>query len=164
MAEPFCTIGDLVLQLAESPGAFKEKYGFEYADHAVLEGKPKVQAIGGKLDEIQIEFQHHVGKSDIGFIANRLLKMLDQAEVVALTMGDGEYLGQFVVADLNFDRTATFSNGTSMAATFGVTLREYVGSSPLEITNQPAVKKSNPAKKGTQFTRDPITGQIVPKK
>jgi phage protein U len=164
MAGPFCTLGDLVLQLAEAPGTFKEKYAFEFAEHPVLQGKPKLQAIGGKLDELQLEFQHHAGKSDIGFIVNRLSKMLDGAEVVTLTMGDGEYLGQFVVTDLNFDRTTTFANGTSMAATFGVSLREYVASPVLVAMKRPAVKTGNPGKKkdGGIFDRNK-TGSIIPK-
>lgn len=165
MAENFCTLGDLTLQLGEAPGTFREKYAAEFAEHGVVQGKPKLQAIGGKLDELQLEFQHHVGRADIGAIFNRLFEMLDGAEVVTLTMGDGEYLGQFVVTALDFDRTATFDNGTTMAATYTVALREYSAAPVLVVMQRPAVKSGNNAKKkdGGQFERDPKTGELRPK-
>ena len=161
----FCTIGDLALQLNEAPSTWREKTGFEYAEHQVLEGKPKLQAIGGKLDDLQLEFTLHAGTADIGFITNRLGEMRDGAEVVTVTMGDGEYLGEFVVTDLQFDRTATFDNGTALTATVAVTLREHVAAAVLVTTARPAVKSGNPTKKkdGGQFTRDPKTGELVPK-
>lgn len=165
MAKPFCTIGDLTLQLMEAPGTWKERGAFEYAEHPVLEGKPKLQAIGGKLDDLQLEFPFHAGKADIGFITNRIIEMRDGAEVVAVTMGDGEYLGEFVITDVAFDRSATFDNGTSLVATLSVTLREYVQAAVLVTSARPAVKSGNPTKKkdGGQFTRDPKTGELVPK-
>lgn len=161
----FCTIGDLALQLNEAPSTWREKTGFEYAEHQVLEGKPKLQALGGKLDELQLEFTLHAGQADIGFITNRLGEMRDGAEVVAVTMGDGEYLGEFVITECTFDRGAAFDNGTSLTASLSVTLREYVAAAVLVVTDRPAVKKGNPTKKkdGGQFTRDPKTGELVPK-
>lgn len=147
MADLFCTLGDLELKLAEAPSSLRERGAFEYAEHPVLEGKPKLQAIGGKLDELQLEFGYHQGQVDIGFIINRLNEMKDTAEVVSLSMGDGEYLGEFVLTDVSFERTAAFSNGTTLAATISVTLREYVAAAVLVVTSRPAVRKGNPAKK-----------------
>lgn len=165
MAGPFCTIGDLTLQLMEAPATWRERAAFEFAEHPVLEGKPKLQAIGAKLQDLQLEFQFHAGQVDIGFIANRVAEMRDGAEVVAVTMGDGEYLGEFVIVDVTFDRGATFDNGTALTATMSVTLREYVAAAALVVTDRPAVAKGNPTKKkdGGQFTRDPKTGELVPK-
>lgn len=160
MAGPFCTIGDLTLQLAEAPATWREKGAFEFAEHPVLEGRPKLQAIGAKLAELQLEFQYHAGQVDIGFITNRLAEMRDGAEVVAVTMGDGEYLGEFVITECTFDRGATFDNGTSLTASLSVTLREYVAAAALVVTDRPAVKKGNPTRKteGGVIKRDPVTG------
>lgn len=145
----FVLIGDLRIWLNSSPKSWQEKRGHDFAEHATLGDRPKLQSTGNKLDELQIEFQLHAQQSNIGAIRNTLTGYKNAATVLPVTMGSGEYLGEFVLVDMTFQRTATFQNGTSLAANFSLVLRQYVKAAALEIFPRPKATRANPKTKTT---------------
>jgi phage protein U len=161
--ETFALLGDLELRLANTPRDWEEKSTAAYAEHEVIDNRPKLQSMGNRLDEIHLVFALHAGAADIGATYNSLWESKENSEVVPLTMGDGEYLGDFVITELSFKRLATFPNGTTMAAEVGVNLKEWIPTRALTITKRdaPAVKASNPEKKTTRYTQSG-TSDIVP--
>lgn len=162
----FCLVGDLELALASTPDKWTEKGSHELTEHKVMNGRPKLQSCGNELNELSLDFVLHAETSDIGKIYNSLWASKEAGEALSIVMGDGEYLGEYCIAEMSFDRKATFPNGTTLCAQVSVTFKEYVESDAIQIVkrDRPAVKApgKNPATK-TTYGQDSPTGPIVPK-
>ncbi|PYA54645.1 hypothetical protein DMW53_25830, partial [Serratia marcescens] len=50
----FAVLGDIEFELITYWDGFEATFGVDYAEHARIEGKPGLQFVGDKLDEIQI--------------------------------------------------------------------------------------------------------------
>jgi phage protein U len=143
----FCLVGELRLWLNISPKDWTEKLGHDFAEHSILGDRPKLQSVGNKLDELQMEFQLHAALADIGKTWDTLKGYKEAATAVPVTMGDGQYLGTFVITEMTFKRTATFANGTTLAAALSITFREYVKSTALVTMKRPRSTTSGPGTK-----------------
>ncbi len=148
--DTFCVLGPHILFFRGSPSSWEEKSGAELPEHPIIGGRPKLQGVGQKLDELSLEFQQHTQGADLKNVFNLLYDSKEAFEVLPLTMGDGEYLGDFVITDLTFKRDATFANGTVMASTMRVSLKEWVATEALELrprVRPPAIKGNGTATK-----------------
>ena len=55
----FAVLGDIEFELITYWDGFEATFGVDYAEHARIEGKPGLQFIGDRLDEIQISLVFH---------------------------------------------------------------------------------------------------------
>jgi len=55
----FAVLGDIEFELITYWDGFEATFGVDYAEHARIEGKPGLQFVGDKLDEIQISLVFH---------------------------------------------------------------------------------------------------------
>lgn len=55
----FALLGEIQFDLITYFDGFDSQFDADYAEHALIEGKPRLQWIGDKLDEISIQLSFH---------------------------------------------------------------------------------------------------------
>ncbi|WP_139771120.1 phage tail protein, partial [Salmonella enterica] len=115
-------------------------FGVDYAEHARIEGKPGLQFVGDRLDEIQISlvFHQHYCVPDVELARVRTAMKAHQA--LALVFGNGDYRGWFVITDVTATSEQTDSTGNVLAVSATVSLREYTGD-PKNPLQPPAIRR-----------------------
>ncbi|HII3800487.1 TPA: phage tail protein [Pasteurella multocida] len=106
---------------------FNESHSAEFAEHAVLKGKPRLQAMGEKLTELNfaIRLHHKIGGVEKRYQA--LLSAQAKQEAMPLIIGRGKYKGNFVISDISSATLFTDKFGNALAREMNISLREFVG-------------------------------------
>ena len=106
---------------------FSETHSADFAEHAVLKGKPRLQAMGEKLTEFSfaIRLHHKIGGVESRYQA--LLAAKAKQEALALILGTGKYKGNYVIADISSTTLFTDAKGNALAREMNISLKEFVG-------------------------------------
>lgn len=139
----FALLGDVQFDLITYFDGFESQFGTDFAEHALIEGKPRLQFIGDKLDEIRIQLAFHLHYCDPEAELAKLKDALAAHQAMALVLGNGDYKGWFVLTDVQATSKHTDKAGTLIALEASITLREFVGDkkNPLQ---PPAVQPKLP--------------------
>ena len=106
---------------------FNETHAADFAEHAVLKGKPRLQAMGEKLTELTfaIRLHHKLGGVEQRYQA--LLSAKSAQEALPLIIGQGKYKGNFVIAEIASTTLFTDKFGNALCREMNISLREFVG-------------------------------------
>ena len=107
---------------------FNETHSADFAEHAVLKGKPKLQAMGEKLTDLSFAIRLH---HKIGGVESRYQSLLSakaKQEALALMWGS-KYKGNFVITDISSTTLFTDGKGNALAREMNISLKEFVGNS-----------------------------------
>ncbi|KFK91941.1 phage tail protein [Serratia sp. Ag2] len=139
----FAVLGNIEFELITYWDGFEATFGVDYAEHARIEGKPGLQFVGEKLDEIQISlaFHQHYCVPDVELA--RLRTAMKAHQALALVFGNGDYRGWFVITEVTAVSQQTDTTGNVWALTATVSLREYIGD-PKNPLKPPAIKTAVP--------------------
>lgn len=139
----FALLGDVQFDLITYFDGFESQFGADYAEHPLIEGKPRLQFVGDKLDEIRIQLAFHLHYCDPEAELAKLKDALAAHQAMALVLGNGDYKGWFVLTDVQATSKHTDKAGTLIALEASITLREFVGDkkNPLQ---PPAVQPKLP--------------------
>ncbi len=139
----FALLGNIQFDLITYFDGFESQFGVDYAEHALIDGKPRLQRVGDKLDEIRIQLSFHIQFCDPEQELLKLRTALSAHQAMALVLGNGDYKGWFVLTDVQATSKQTDKAGTLIALDASITLREFVGDkkSPLAA---PAVQPKLP--------------------
>jgi len=125
----FAVLGDLEFDtIGWQPHSIKR--GADWAQHPLISRKPRLERVAGKLDELQLQLAFHRYFDDPAYQARRLRQLVGQEVPLPLVFADGEYLGRFIVTDLEERPKVTLPDGDVLEAEFTVSLLEYVGDEP----------------------------------
>ncbi|MCL1861781.1 MAG: phage tail protein [Proteobacteria bacterium] len=138
----YAILGDIQFDLIYFDG-FDSKFAANYAEHAMIAGKPRLQFTGLALDEIAITLAFHHLFCDPEVEFAKLKEALANHQAMALVLGNGDYKGWFVLADVNSTAQQTDATGTITALEASISLREYVGDTANPLP-PPAVQPENP--------------------
>ncbi|XLM22142.1 phage tail protein, partial [Chromobacterium piscinae] len=135
----FALLGDVQFDLITYFDGFESQFGADYAEHALMEGKPRLQWMADKLDEIRIQLSFHSQYCDPEAELLKLRQALTDHQAMALVLGNGDYKGWFVLTELQATSKQTDKAGTLIALEASITLREFVGDKkkPLPPAVQP---------------------------
>lgn len=123
----FALLGDVQFDVITYFDGFESQFGADFAEHALIEGKPRLQFIGDKLDEIRIQLAFHLHYCDPEAELAKLKDALAAHQAMALVLGNGDYKGWFVLTDVQATSKHTDKAGTLIALEASITLREFVG-------------------------------------
>ena len=100
--------------------------GYRFAQHNVVAGKPKLEAIAPDLDVVSFSMRFDLG---LGVIPEdeiqRLVDILDSGEAYQLVVG-GEPLGLYVIESLSENRDKHDGRGLLLVASVDLQLKEYI--------------------------------------
>jgi phage protein U len=139
----FALLGDIQFDLITYFDGFESQFGANFAEHALIEGKPRLQWIGDNLEEIRIDLAFHVHYCDPEAELAKLKKALAAHEAMALVLGNGDYKGWFVLTEVQATSRHTDKAGTLIALDARMVLREYVGDKA-KPRPRPAVQPATP--------------------
>ena len=152
MELPIALYGDMTLGIMTYFSGMDETMGVDYAEHALIGGKPRLQDMGDKLDEIKWNVVFHSMICDPEVEVLKLKKAMRDHVALPLVFANGDYKGRFVPTAFSITTRQTMRDGSLIWVEGSMSLREYVAPPVLaEATpKQPAVaatKKGNkPAK------------------
>ncbi|BFU65390.1 phage tail protein [Rodentibacter abscessus] len=106
---------------------FSESHSAEFAEHSVLKGKPRLQAMGEKLTELSFAIRLHHSMGGVESRYQALLSAKAKQEALALIWGAGKYKGNYVITDISSTTIFTDAKGNALAREMNINLREFVG-------------------------------------
>lgn len=158
----FALLGDQAFHLVTWWSGLSGQEGVDYAEHALIEGKPRLQWIGDKLDTLTLSITLRVDFCDPAAELDRLRKLMKARKSLPLVFGDGLYRGRFVIVDLRTKTERTTGAGTVLAVDAEVGLREHVAPpEPATFASPAATAKGPAAKTTTKPVAKPITTETV---
>lgn len=119
-------LGDIALEAIDLT-EFSETHAAEFAEHAVLKGKPRLQAMGEKLNELSfaIRLHHNIGGVESRYQA--LLTAKAEQQALALIWGRSKYKGDYVITQLTSNTLFTDKQGNALCREMTISLKEFVG-------------------------------------
>jgi phage protein U len=100
--------------------------GWGYAEHAVIEGKPKLQFTGPRLREVSLQFRLRRDWGDPEAMLGQLRALADAGTAGLLQRGDGRLIGLFVLTSLSDRPRWAVSSGRPVDIEASAQLKEYV--------------------------------------
>ncbi|MEX3614360.1 MAG: phage tail protein [Burkholderia gladioli] len=98
----------------------------QFAEHALIEGKPRLQWTGDKLDEVTWTLVFHLGFCDPEKELQKLKKLIAEHQAAPLHYSNGEYKGTFVATDCSATSRQVMRDGTLIWLEASLTLKEFV--------------------------------------
>ena len=123
---------------AESPESESYNKAHTYVELKPATGKPILQRKGQGLMNLTVSMYFHADFCDPSDYINRLFALMDDGEVCPLFHDNGEFQGNFAILDISVRAEKRFPDGTLMAATVDVTLKEYSEAQFLKIAQDEA--------------------------
>ena len=120
-------LGEIRFELLRAPEMADLTTRYNYAEHAVIEGKPKVQWTGDALRERNWTIRLHSTFCDPVAVMTAIRGMADQHQAQPLSLGTGEYLGRYVVTEIHELTLVTDALGATVAQTADLKLKEWIG-------------------------------------
>lgn len=121
----YAQLGDIRFEELKGFASLSDKKEALYAEHALIDGKPRLQRVGNALDEFTIGLHFHVAFCDPEAEYDKLNRYRDDGEILALVYGTGYYEGTFVITTLNRTVNDTDKNGAYIDIDVSVGLREF---------------------------------------
>ena len=138
-------LGDITFDLITYFEGMEVKFGADYAEHALIEGKPRLQWTGDKLDEASWSLVFHAGFCDPERELLKLKAAVAKHEAMPLVFSNGDYKGWFVPTEVSVTSQQTMTDGTSVWIEVKLTLREYC--EPKVLAEQTPRKEPEAAEK-----------------
>ena len=120
-------LGDIYFELLFTPEAADLKTLHNYAEHSVIEGKPKLQWTGDGLQERNWMIRLHSTFCDPDTVMSFLHSVAAEHKALPLSLGTGQYLGRYVIAEIYEQTLVTDQYGGTIAQTAGLKLKEWIG-------------------------------------
>ena len=152
----YAKLGNVAFDLVAYWDGHDAKRAYDYAEHKVIEGKPKLQWTGDGLEELEIAVSLHAlfCKPE-----EQLATLHDAAArhvAMPLTMGSGRYLGRYVLTGIHQTTKQTDPEGRVLALTARLTLKEHNGDTKQPSGDAVAAKGQNvPGSVRTTFGQTP---------
>ena len=120
-------LGDIRMELLRAPETADLSTKYNYAEHPVIEGKPKLQWSGDALKERNWTIRLHRAFCDPDAVMTAMRSMADKHQALPLSLGSGQYLGRYVVTEIHEQMLVTDAAGATVAQTADLKLKEWVG-------------------------------------
>ena len=138
----FAQLGNTLFENLKSFTEYSKKGSATYAEHALLDGKPRLQRTGSELDELTLSIRFHVSFCNPAKELAALKTSRDEGEVLPLLWGSGKVEGNFVITELEETIEDTDPQGNVFSYVVSCTLKEYV------VTNKLQQEQDNNRKNG----------------
>lgn len=121
----FAILGEIVFELLGSPQGLQSTRGWDYAEHRVVEDRPRLQWIATGLETIELEFGFHASFTDPSAQLAALLAAAEDHNARPLIFANGVHRGYFVVRSVRTVTQQMNASGGLIAVTARATLTEW---------------------------------------
>ncbi|ADJ61742.1 phage tail protein [Herbaspirillum seropedicae] len=145
-------LGQISFALISYSAEVQGKFAANYAEHALIDGKPRLQWTGDKLNDVNWKLVFHADFCDPTRELNKLRAAIAAHEALPLVYANGDYKGWFVPTEADLTLHRTTADGAALWIEVKLALREYVAPRVLaeQRARQPAQAAEKPASHGTR--------------
>lgn len=112
-----------------------------YGEHALIDGKSRLQKTGNTLQALNLNFRLHAKFCTPAQELAKLDKAKTDGEILPLLTGDGTYASDYVIISVPYTVDHALADGAIVQATIILSLREYIPY-PKEEQQQQAERKN----------------------
>ncbi len=148
----FATLGEILFETLSSPEALSASSEYSYAEHKVVEARPRLQWLATELQKLSLDLSFHIAFTNPATQLNLLRAAAEDHQARALVFGNGVHRGYFVIEGIEERFLQTADDGSYIAISARVTLREWVpgadfdpAAPPRRTTPPPGIVSSAPA-------------------
>lgn len=123
----FAVLGEIEFEVNGGMVGMDLRSPADWAEHALIQGKPLLEWMGEGLDEYSLSIRLHAALGDPEARLRALREAKGKHQPLAFVLGSGDYLGAFVITDINSTPQRTLADGRPLSGTVQVTLREFAG-------------------------------------
>ncbi|MEX3629044.1 MAG: phage tail protein [Burkholderia sp.] len=153
----YALLGDVGFDVVTYPNEWETRYGAEFAEHALIGTKPRLQWTGDRLDEIRWTIVLHAGFCDPEAELLKLQQLIVGHIAAPLHLGNGDYKGTFVPTECTISVRHSFPDGTLVWLEGSLTLREYVAPPALIDATASKTPVAAQSRAGSSVTPPPQT-------
>jgi phage protein U len=133
----FAIFGEIVFEVLTSPNGFESSRTWDYAEHRVVEDRPKLQWISNALESLELDFRFHISFTDPAIQLDALAAAADDHNARPLVFGNGQHRGYFVVTGIRTTSRQMSADGRLIATTVRTRLREWAVESEIGSNANP---------------------------
>ena len=119
-------LGSIMFSLITYMDGMERRVAADYAELAVFGGKPRLQAVGDKLDEYTWNIVLHAGFCSPAAEIEKIEAAVRAHEAMPLVFANGDMKGWFVPVEVSQTYRATSADGTPIWLEATLTLKEHV--------------------------------------
>jgi phage protein U len=167
----WAVLGTIEFTLPTYMDAMQTDEGFNYAEHALINGKPRLQWVGDNLDQHRLEMSFNRAFCDPETEIDKLRAAAQAHLAMPLVFGNGRHLGTFVITSISSELKQTDPEGTIVQMTATVNLKEFIGdpNAPAPTANNaglasgvaPVAQTTKPPVPGDARNPDDVTVQKI---
>jgi phage protein U len=121
----FAVLGEIPFEVIGSPESLESSRVYEYAEHKVVEDRPRLQWVADGLETITLEMLFHVSFTDPAAQLALLLAAAGDHNARPLVFGNGLHRGYFVVTSISTTSRQLSPAGDPIAIFVRVQLKEW---------------------------------------
>ena len=148
----YAVLGTTEFDLITYWNALDLEQGMDFAEHALIGRKPRLQFVGGKLDTVKVQMRFHDNFCTPETEMAKLQQAMKDKKALKLVMGNGSYKGSFVIDSLGITHKVTTKTGTVLHSEVSVSLKESVETKPEDAKKAAAQDKAKHATKAAPKT------------
>ena len=120
----FAVLGDIPFLVVGSPEAFSDSRGYDYAEHRVVQARPRLQWLADDLMTIRLEMLLHQSFTEPAASLLVLRQAAATHAALPLVFGNGDFRGCFVITRIDTQSRQLSGSGDLFAITVRLSLRE----------------------------------------
>ena len=121
----YASLGGITFEGLKGFSSFTDSRATVYAEIGMVNRKPRLQKTGEALQEIAFDILLHADFSNVEQDIQQFEDIREAGESVALILGNGAVLGDFLLVSINKDIKKTDALGNIIFLTAGISLKEY---------------------------------------
>jgi phage protein U len=125
----FAILGEIPFQVVGSPEALSDSRSYDYAEHRVVQARPRLQWLADDLVTIKLEMLLHSSFTDPAASLLTLQLAASTHSALPLVFGNGDFRGYFVITAIDTVSRQLSGIGDIFAIVVRLSLRE----SPVEF-------------------------------
>ena len=138
----YAQLGNIRFEGLKGFSNFSHERGVNYAQHELINGKPRLQAVGDNLDTISFGMYLHSQFTNPEADIETLRLAMQNREVLPLLLGNGRILGFFVMPNFSQENSFTDPLGNLIEVTLSIELLESFSDDPLREAELQAINQA----------------------
>jgi len=138
----YAQLGNIRFEGLKGFSNFSHERGVNYAQHELINGKPRLQAVGDNLDSISFGMYLHSEFTNPEADIETLRLAMQNREVLPLLLGNGRILGFFVIPNFSQSNSFTDPLGNLIEVTLNIELLESFSDNPLREAELQAINQA----------------------
>ena len=126
----YAVLGKVQFQLIAYWNGFEHVQGVDYAEHPLFGLKPVLQSVGQRLDTIRINMRFHWMFCSPEAEVTKLRQAMNAQQALRMVLGNGTYVGMFVITSLTVAEIANTSIGAKLISECNIEMKEYAQNNP----------------------------------